>query len=121
MNNNHLKLEVHDFYKKDEKLTTNFEATDNSDVINKAYLDEKINKKDGHTSYTEKACNEFKLQYNKQSVEHILIQKAVKTTIQVLYDNGLFDDYATADKILEGFLFTTRRRGDLEEVNDNVQ
>ena len=41
MNNNQLKLEVHDTYKKDEKLRTFFEPTDNSDVINKACLDEK--------------------------------------------------------------------------------
>ena len=32
---NQLKLEVHDTNKKDEKITTNFEPTDNSDVINK--------------------------------------------------------------------------------------
>ena len=38
MSTNQLKLEVHDTYKKDEKLTTNFEPTDNTDVINKAYL-----------------------------------------------------------------------------------
>ena len=31
--------------KKDEKVTTNFEPTDESDVINKAYLDEKLKKK----------------------------------------------------------------------------
>ena len=29
-----LKLESHDSYKKDEKITTNFEAVDNEDVIN---------------------------------------------------------------------------------------
>ena len=29
MNNNQLKFEVYDTYKKDEKLTTNFEPTDN--------------------------------------------------------------------------------------------
>ena len=35
---------------------------------------------------------------------------------------GLFDNYANADKVLEDFLFTTRRRGDLsEQVNDDVQ
>ena len=34
-----LKLEVHDTYKKDEKVTTNFKPVDNEDVINKAYLD----------------------------------------------------------------------------------
>ena len=38
----HLKLQVHDTSKKDEKVTTIFEHTDDSDVINKGYLDEKI-------------------------------------------------------------------------------
>ena len=120
MNINQLKLEVHHTYKKDEKITTNFEPTDNSDVINKAYLDEKFKKIDGHIAYIEKDYNEFKKQYNKQSVEEILIQRAVKTTIQLLYDKGLFDNYANADKVLEDFLFTTRRRGDLtKQVNEN--
>ena len=116
-----LKLEVHDTYKKGEKITTNFEPIDNSDVINKVYLDEKLLKINGHLSKLEKDFNEFKLQYNKQKVEDILIQRAVKTTIQILYDKGLFDNYAKADKVLEDFLFTTRRRCDLDEVNDNIQ
>ena len=103
LNINQLKLEVHDTYKKDENLTTTFEPTDNSDVINKAYLDEKIKKIDGHISCIEKDYNEFKLQYNKQSVEDILIQRAVKTMIQILDDKGLFDKYANADKVLEYF------------------
>ena len=104
-----LKLEVHDTYKKDEKLTTNFEPTDNSDVINKGYLDERLIKIDGHLSKLEKDYNEFKLDHDKQAVEEILIRRAVKTTIQVLYDRGLFDNYANADKVLEDFLFVTRR------------
>ena len=115
-----LKLEIHDTYKKDEKITTNFEAVDNENVINKGYLDEKLLKKDGHLSKLEKDY-EFKKQYNKQSVEEILIQRAVKTTIQILYDKGLFDNYANADKVLKDFLFTTRRRADLEVVNDDIQ
>ena len=115
LNINQLKLEVHDTYKKDEKITTNFEPVDNEDVINKGYLDEKLIKINGHISKLEKDYNEFKLQYNKQSVEDILIQRAVKTTIQILYDKGLFDNYANADKVLEDFLFVTRRRGDLSE------
>ena len=41
MNINQLKLEIHDSYKKDEKLKTNFESVNDEDVINKAYLDEK--------------------------------------------------------------------------------
>ena len=77
LNINQLKLEVHDTYKKDEKLTTNFKPTDNEDVINKAYLDEKLSKINGHISYMEKDYNEFKSQYNKQSVEDILIQRPV--------------------------------------------
>ena len=41
LNINQLKLEVHDSYKKDEKITTNFEAVNDEDVVNKGYLDEK--------------------------------------------------------------------------------
>ena len=121
LNINQLKLEVHDTFKKDEKITTNFEPTDNSDVINKGYLDEKLLKINGHLSKLEKHYNDFFLQFNKQSVEEILVQRAVKITIQILYDKGLFDNYANADKILEDFFFTTRRRGGLEEVNDVAQ
>ena len=118
-NINQLKLEVYDTYKKDEKITTNFEPIDNNDVINKAYLDSKLLKINGHLSKLEKDFNEFKLQYNKQSVEEILIQRAVKTTIQILYDKGLFDNFQNADKVLEDFLFVTRRRGDLsDQIND---
>ena len=114
-----LKLEVYDTYKKDEKITTNFDAVDNEDVINKGYLDSKLLKINGHLSKLEKDFNEFKLEYNKQNVEDILIQRAVKTTIQILYDKGLFDNFQNADKVLEDFLFTTRRRGDLDKVNEN--
>ena len=42
LNINQIKLEVHDTYKKDEKITTDFEPTDNSDVTNKGYLDENL-------------------------------------------------------------------------------
>ena len=122
LNINQLKLEVHDTYKKDEKITTNFEPIYNSDVINKGYLDEKFLKINGHLSKVEKDYNEFKKQNNKQSVEDILVQRAVKTTIQIFYDKGLFDNFQNADKVLEDFLFTTRRRGDLsEQVNDDIQ
>ena len=116
-----LKLEVYDTNKKDEKITTNFEPVDNSDVINKSYLDDKILKIDGHLSKLEKDFNEFKLQYNKQNVEEILVQRAVKTTIQILYDRGLFDNFQNAEEVLKDFLFTTRRRPDLEKVDNDVQ
>ena len=120
LNISQLKLELHDTYKKDEKIRTNFEAVDNEDVINKGYLDENLIKINGQISKLEKDYNEFKLQYNKQNIENILIQRAVKTTREILYDKGLFDNYANADKVSEDFMFTTRRRGDLEEVNDDI-
>ena len=69
LNINQLKLEVLDTYKRDEKLTTNFEPTNDEDVINKGYLDSKFLKIDSHLSKLEKDYNEFKLQYNKQSAE----------------------------------------------------
>ena len=122
MNINQLKLEGHDTYKKDEKTKSNFEPTDDSDLINKSYLDEKLLKINGHLTLLEKDYNVFKLQYHKQSVDDILIQRAVKTTTQIFYGKGLFDNYANADKILEDFLFTTWRRGDLsDQVNDDIQ
>ena len=122
LNINQLKLEVHDTYKKDEKITTNFEPSNNEDVINKAYLDEKISKINGHLSFLEKDYNEFKLQYNKQNIEETLVQRAVKTTIQILYDKGLFDNFRNAEEVLKDFLFVTRRRVDLSnQINDDIQ
>ena len=109
MNNNQLKFEVHDNYKNDGKITTKVEPTDQSNIINKVHLDEKLLKINGHSSKLEKDYNEFKLQYNRQSVEEVFVQRAVKTTIQILYDEGLFDNYANAEKVLEDFLVTTRR------------
>ena len=44
LNINQLKLEVHDTYKKRRKKTTDFQPTNDSDVINKAHLDEKLKK-----------------------------------------------------------------------------
>ena len=45
MNFNQSKLDIHETYKKDEKLTTIFEPSIFTDVINKTYLDEKLLKK----------------------------------------------------------------------------
>ena len=86
MNINHLKLEVHGSYKKVEKRKTNFEASDCSDVINKTYIEDNLLKIDGHLSIPEKDYNEIFLHYKKPTVEGILIQRAVKTTIRILYD-----------------------------------
>ena len=94
-----MKLEVQDTYEKDEELTTDFEPINIEDVINKAYLDEKILKRNSQLPILEKDYNEFKLQCNKQFVEVILIQRAVKMTIQ----NGLIDAFSNADKFIKDF------------------
>ena len=60
LNFNQLKREVHDTYKTDEKITTNFEPVNDLDVKNKAYLDDKVKKLDGHLSFLEKDYNELR-------------------------------------------------------------
>ena len=120
------KLKVNNSYKKDEKVTTNFEASDPDDVINKSFLDKKLSRIEGHISLVEKDYNEFKLKNNKQSVEEIIIEKTVKTTIQVLYDRGLFDtcNPGNAHEVGKAFLLfevNDRRRTDLEKINDIIQ
>ena len=68
----------------------------------------------------EKDYNETKLQYNKQSVEEISVHRAVKTTIQRLNDKVLIDCFLNAYNVLKDFLFVTRPRPDLKEINDNI-
>ena len=116
LNTSQLKLEVHDSCIKDGKLTTNSKPSDDADVINKDYLDQKNNKKNCHIFYIENDYNEYKLQNYKQSVEEVLVERAAETRTQILYDKGLYDNYANADEVLEDFLFVLRRRIGLEEV-----
>ena len=85
LNISQLKLEVHDAYKKDEKLTTNFEPVDDSDVINKAYLDEKLLKINGHLSKLEKDYNEFILQYKQTKCRRYFNSKSCENN----YSNTL--------------------------------
>ena len=77
---------MNETYLKIEKITTKFEAVVDEDVLNKVYLDRETSKKEGKISYIEKDYNELKLHNNKQSVEEILFERAVNTTIQILYD-----------------------------------
>ena len=101
INLNQLKLKVNDTYKKDEKITTNFEATNGTDIMNKAYLDKVLSKMQGQISNMENHYKEFKLLINKQSVS----EEAVKAIIQIVYDKGLFDYFPNAGKIKKDFLF----------------
>ena len=47
----------------------------------------------------------------------------MKTTIQILYDKGFFDQFnnGNAYKVFEDFLFVEKHRLDLEKENDVVQ
>ena len=101
LNLNQLKLKVNNTYQKNEKITTKFEAVNDEDVINKAYLDTNLSKIAGQISLIEKDYNEFNLLSIKQSVEEVLIQRAVKTSIQTLYDQGLFENYDNANEVLK--------------------
>ena len=58
-NNYQLKLQINDSCEKDEKITTIFKAVDDSDVINEAYIDEKLIKRNGHLSLLEKRLQQF--------------------------------------------------------------
>ena len=46
-------MQVHDGFKKDEKITTNFEALDDEDIMNKAYQNKNSLKIVGHLSLLE--------------------------------------------------------------------
>ena len=86
----------------------------NENVVNNDYLDRKISKTEGHIIFTEKDFIEFKMLSNKQSVEKILIQRAVKSTLQAFSDERLFDNYDTADEVLKDCLFVEKRRCGLD-------
>ena len=95
---------------------TKFEPSNAEGVKNKAYLDTNLSKIEGQISYIEKDYNEFKLHHNKYSAQKIPIERAVKTTIQILYETEVFDIYDNADEILKFCLLfgvKARRRPDL--------
>ena len=50
LNIDQLKIQVHDSYKKDEKISTKLEPVDDYDVINEPYLDKNLSKIGGHLS-----------------------------------------------------------------------
>ena len=56
--------------------------------------------------------------------ENHINERAVRTTIQTLYDKGLFDNYENADQVMKEYLLVEvndRRRPEIDEVNDVIQ
>ena len=94
-----MKFKVEDTYQKVEKITTNFEPSDNEDVVSKAYLDKTLSEVNGHISYLEKIFEESNS--GKLSEGEVLIEKAMKTTKLILYDERLFQKYDNADEIFK--------------------
>ena len=86
-----LKLKVNDSYKKDEKITINFRAIIDEDNICKKFIYTKLPVVKGHLLYPGKFYIYYK--YHEICNGEFLIEKTVKTTIQTLYDKGLFDNY----------------------------
>ena len=97
-------------------------VTKKENVINKVCLDENLQELETLVSYKEKDCNEFELHNNKQSLEDLQYERTVGTSIQSLYDKGLFDKYSNGNayEVLKYYLLNERGRNGLEEVNDVV-
>ena len=99
MNINQLKLEGYDTSEKDGKKQQVLNPPNDEVVRNKAFRDEKLLNVGGQLSLSEEEYNGFELHYNKQSVEENLIQRAVITTLHILYEKGSFDNYAKNDEV----------------------
>ena len=54
INLNQIKVKINDTYKKTEKISTNFEAVNGEDVLNKEYLDTKLIEVKGNILYIKK-------------------------------------------------------------------
>ena len=77
--------------------------------MNKIYLETNLSRIENHLSDIEKEWNEYKRRNDKQSAEEVLIQRIVKSIIQIRYDIGLFDQNNNADE-MKGHLFSERRK-----------
>ena len=106
MNLNQLEVEGNDIFKKDEKITTSFEPSNDENVLNRTYLDTKLSNIGCHILFIQKSYNEFAYleRSNKQSGE-FLIESAVKSTLQILYDKGSFENCHNAVEVLKDYLF----------------
>ena len=55
---------------------------------------------------------------SEQSKQEVVIERAVKTTIQILYDTGCFDSFDNAEEVLQDYLINERRRPKLDDLDD---
>ena len=88
--------------RKIKKITIKFEPSNDEDVVIKAYLDTETSKVESHMSYIEKEQKQFS--DLERSIKEVLIEGAVKETIEKLYDKGLFSWFDNAAKVLKSYL-----------------
>ena len=83
-NFNQSKLKANNTYMKYEKKTTNFEPHKIEVVVNKAYLETEISKKDGHLSIIKKDYNEYKLRNDKDAQTNSMKHEMVDTLLEIV-------------------------------------
>ena len=120
INPNKVKLKVNHTCIEDEKISTNFEISHDKDVINKAYFNKKISKKEGHKSFIEKDWSDIRMHSKKKQSKDVLTEKAVKSTTQILQDKVLVDKQDNADEALKIYALSGKSRFELEKLNDDV-
>ena len=62
--------------------------------------------------------------HNKKTSKEVLIERAVKTTLYILYVTGIFDKYANVDEVLNDNLLIEVngiRRPDLDSIISVIQ
>ena len=67
-NVNQLKVNANKTCRKDEEKTTNFEFSNDEDVVNKAFLHLKKPESKCHTSFIQKECNYFVKDFKRASI-----------------------------------------------------
>ena len=103
-------------HKKVKKRNTNSEPSIDEDNVHEACLDTKLVKnpsEKSHKPFMEKftmILTENKLQKISKPNTESLIEIAVKTTVQVLYDEALNNKYDIADEILNDYLSREYRK-----------
>ena len=103
-----LKFKVNKTYKKDEKITTNFEPSSPEDARNKDFLSTTLGEVNGHIVYIEKIIlvkRIFQDPINKL-IRTSKIEQAVKVkaTIELVYDRRMCNRNDNADEVIKNYL-----------------
>ena len=95
-----LKFSLNETYRKDKKITANFEPSNDEDVINKANFDITWAEVKGHTSVIGKDSFDFMAKCLKsQNDLNFWNEITLKTTIRILYNEGAFDNSDDTDEV----------------------